>query len=204
MIMTMICLSYINYKRCEKNVELQQALFNFPKQIGDWIGEEKYFSQRVYDKLGVDDSILCIYKNDNNHPIELYIGFYRSQREGDIIHSPKNCMPGAGWKFVDTRNALINIENHDRKALKVNNILLQKGNEKQVMFYWFQGRGRYISSEYIQKFYLVLDSIIKGRTDETFVRLLSPVIDGNEEKTIEYLNNFTALLIPLLQKYLPS
>ena len=71
------------------------------------------------------------------------------------------------------------------------------------MFYWFQGRGRYITSEYMQKIYLVVDSITKHRTDEAFVRLITPVIDNNEEKSIKYLNGFVKLIIPILQKYLP-
>lgn len=201
MFLTFFCLRYMSHG---ENIEPNKSFSTFPKQMGDWVGEEKYFDQRIYDKLGVDDSIICSYRNQDGHTIELYIGFYQRQRQGVLIHSPKNCMPGAGWNFVKTRKAAINIGNPNHKTIVVNNILLQKGSKKEIMFYWFQGRGRFLTSEYAQKIYLVLDSITKRRTDEAFVRIISPVFKEDEESTLKHLENFTKLLIPLLQEYLPS
>ncbi len=199
MILTMVCLNYISHG---ENIKPNKAFSTFPKQIGNWIGKEEHFDQKIYDILGVDDSFLCNYYAPDGSQIEIYLGFYQSQREGDLIHSPKNCMPGSGWNFLKTGETPINIG--PKQNIVINNILLQKGSEKQIMFYWFQGRGRYIRSEYMQKIYLVLDSITKRRTDESFVRLITPVTEDNEEKTIQYLINFTKLLIPILEEYLPS
>ena len=201
MILTMLCLTYIGHG---ENTQPYQSFSTFPKRIGDWVGEEQYFDQKIYEILGVDDSIFCDFFSPDNRQIELYVGFYQSQREGELIHSPKNCMPGAGWNFVKTKKASIGLGGFNNKTILINDILLQKGREKQIMFYWFQGRGRYIASEYAQKIYLVLDSITKRRTDEAFVRIIAPVIDDNEKETRRYLNNFTKLLIPVLEEYLPS
>ena len=201
MILTFICLSYLSHA---ERLCLNKSFSTFPKQIGDWVGKETYFDKKIYKLLGVSDTISCSYSNNYGRQIDLYVGFYQSQREGELIHSPRNCMPGAGWNFVREGKLLMNAGAPDKQSILVNNILLQKGNERQIMFYWFQGRGRFITSEYMQKIYLVIDSITKRRTDEAFVRLIAPVIDGDEKETKETLESFTRLLIPLLQEYLPS
>jgi EpsI family protein len=201
MILTFICLSYLSHgERFYPN----KPLSTFPKQIGDWVGKETHIDEKIIKLLGVSDIVSCSYSNDYGRQIDLYVGFYQSQREGELIHSPRNCMPGAGWNFVREGKVFMNAEASDKQSILVNNILLQKGDERQIMFYWFQGRGRYITSEYMQKIYLVIDSITKRRTDEAFVRLIAPVIDGDEQETIETLKSFTRHLIPLLQEYLPS
>lgn len=217
-------LGFLNYFSHGKNIPLNKPFSTFPKQIGEWTGKEEHFDQKIYDMLGVDDSIVCNYSapngsapnysapngsHHNDSRIELYVGFYRSQRKGDIIHSPKNCMPGAGWNFTKTEKISINIKAHQQQNIRqqnitVNNILLQNGPEKLVMFYWYQGRGRFMTSEYAQKIYLVTDSITRHRTDESFVRLLAPVTNGNEEETVRHLRDFTTLILPLLQEYIPS
>ena len=213
-ILMLMPLGFFNYFSHGENIPLNKPFSTFPKQIGEWTGKEAHFSQRIYEVLGVDDSIVCNYSapsgyHSSGSQIELYIGFYRSQRKGELIHSPKNCMPGAGWDFTKTRK--ISIPFHDRQkqnvrqgTITVNNILLQKGTEKLVMFYWYQGRGRVMTSEYMQKIYLVTDSITKHRTDEAFVRILSPVMNGSEEETVRHLQDFTERLLPLLQEYIPS
>ena len=93
MILTMFCLRYLSHA---ENVKPNKPFSSFPKQIGEWVGRESRFDERIYAKLGVDDSFLAHYRTSDGHQVELYIGFYQSQREGDLIHSPKNCMPGAG------------------------------------------------------------------------------------------------------------
>jgi len=87
--------------------------------------------------------------------------------------------------------------------IKVIKLILVKGSQKQVVFYWFQSRGRIISSEYMQKIWLVYDSITKYRTDGSFVRLISPVIE-NEDKALEVLKEFTRAIYPHLNEYIPS
>lgn len=201
MIMTLVCLNYIS---SGESICPNKPFSTFPKQIGDWLGEDGYFDREVYDLLGVDDSIIRSYNTSDGHRVELYVGFYQSQREGDLIHSPRNCMPGAGWYFAGEEKLSMNIGASGEQSISVNNILLKKGNERQIMFYWFQGRGRYITSEYVQKIYLVVDSITRRRTDEAFVRITAPYIIGHEKETLKYLNNFTKMLIPILQEYLPS
>ena len=193
--------AYLHFGIKNKDVLPLKPLSSFPTQIGEWKGTVSHFDKKIYDILGVDDSFLCNYKNKNNQTLQLYIGFYRSQREGDLIHSPKNCMPGAGWTIVDS--TIIDIDVPGRGPKKVIKLVLTKGKERQIMLYWFQSRGRIISSEYLQKIYLVIDSILKHRTDGSFVRLISPIYK-DDRKTFLYLKDFAKRLVPILDKYLPG
>ncbi len=231
MLMTMMLLSFVNKS---ENIQPAKPFDSFPMKIGDWQGFSGKFEERIYDVLGVDDSVLATYTSETKGSVHLYVGFYQSQKEGDLIHSPKNCLPGSGWKITDTSIEILEVptqkapdenpsgekvsadnlpdrkindkeKNHKKYAQKINviRLRLEKGSQKQVVLYWFQSRGRIISSEYMQKIWLVIDSITKNRTDGSFVRLISPVMD-NEEKTLERMKGFAAELFPYLIEYLPS
>lgn len=201
MILTTVSLTYLSHG---ENVHPNKPLSTLPKQIGEWVGKEKRFDERIYDKLGVDDSFLCNYRTSHGGQVNLYVGFYQSQREGELIHSPKNCMPGGGWNIIRTSTEELIVPDTNPGKINVIKLILEKGDQQQVVLYWFQSRGRFIASEYMQKIYLVMDSITKNRTDGSFVRLIGPVVNGDEEKTSEYMKHFAKLLLPILQEYIPS
>lgn len=201
MLMTGTILAYL------KNTDdhpLKKSLSDFPMQISEWQGTKSRFDDKVYEVLGVDDSILVNYYNKKRENIQLYIGYYQSQREGEIIHSPKNCMPGSGWNIVETSLVTLDQKTQNGKPIKVIKLLLQNGIDSQVAFYWFHSRGRIISSEYSQKIYLVWDSIIRHRTDGSFVRLLSSMTGQNESQTTERLKQFTEQIMLILNDFIPS
>ena len=200
MILTLLSVSYFGHFT---DVNSLKPLSDFPKQIGQWSGREGRFDQKIYDILGVDDSFLGDYKTLDEKQINLYIGYYKSQREGDLIHSPKNCMPGAGWNITRTSLVDLNISQRNPNKIKVIKLIMQKGKERQVVLYWFQSRGRVISSEYWQKIYLVWDAIFKHRTDGSFVRLVAPISES-EAETTRYMEKFAQQLFPILEQYLPG
>lgn len=113
-------------------------------------------------------------------------------------------MPGSGWNIIRTSLEELIIPNTNPGKIQVIKLILEKGDQRQVVLYRFQSRGRFIASEYMQKIYLVIDSITRHRTDGSFVRLIAPICDGDEEKTSEYMKNFATLLLPILQEYIPS
>jgi len=176
----------------------------FPKQIGEWTGKESRFDQKIYDILGVEDSFLGNFRSQDGRNVNLYIGYYESQREGDLIHSPRNCMPGSGWNVADISYETIKHPSGESGNAKVIKLLLKKGAQKQIVLYWFHSRGRIIHSEYWQKIYLVVDSIFRHRTDGSFVRLIAPVINGDESSTVNNLKEFGELLMPILEEFIPS
>ncbi len=193
----------MQYAAHSKDVPPLRPLSDFPVKIDSWAGRTERFDDKIYEILGVDDSFMATYRNPEGGVVQLYVGFYESQREGELIHSPKNCMPGGGWNIVKTSIVPLRIPDRQNE-IKVIKLTLQKGSERQLVLYWFQSRGRFIASEYLQKIYLVMDSITKNRTDGSFVRLISPVGSLGEEAAFETLEEFAGRVIPVLEDYLPS
>jgi len=186
-----------------EEIKPNKPFSTFPVQISDWTGKEDRFDDQVYKVLGVDDSFYADYRNAKGEYINLYIGFYQSQREGDMIHSPKNCMPGGGWNIIESKVVPVQLKAEASKKINVIKLVLQNGPNKQISYYWFQSRGRIISSEYLQKIYLVWDAITKNRTDDCFVRLITPVVASEEEAT-RSLEKFIQDIFPVLNEYIPS
>lgn len=201
MILTMVCLKYISHS---EEIKPNKPFSTFPKKIGEWAGEEGHFDQRVYDVLGVDNSYLANYYNKDGGYLQLYIGYYQSQGEGEQIHSPKNCMPGGGWNTTQTSIEEVVVKGNNPEKIKVIKLILEKGIEKQVVLYWYQSGGRVIASEYLQRIYLVVDSITRHRTDGSFIRLIAPVSGNDEERASKHLKGFAENLIPILKEYIPS
>lgn len=201
MVLTMVVLGFSSHSEI---IKPNKPFDTFPMTIAGWTGITSTFDQKVYDILGVEDSILASYQTTDKRSVQLYVGFYQSQKEGDLIHSPKNCMPGSGWNILKTSIETVDVgQNNIVKNIDVIKLILVKESQKQVALYWFQSRGRIIASEYMQKVWLVIDSITKHRTDGSFVRLISPVVE-NEDKTLEVLKDFTREIYPYLNEYIPS
>ena len=195
---------YISFMSHGEAVQPRKQFSTFPKQIGNWVGKEGRFSQQVYDVLGVDDSILISYINPEGQDVQLYVGYYQSQREGSLIHSPKNCMPGSGWNITGSSIEEVAVSGSKTEKIKVIKLILEKGIQKQVVLYWYQSRGRFISSEYWQKIYLVWDAIFKNRTDGSFVRLITFSNSQGEVSATNRLKLFASRLIPVLNDYIPG
>lgn len=202
MVSTMGLLSLVSTSEI---IRPNKSFDTFPMKIGSWQGTSERFDQKIYDLLGVEDSILATYRHSvENSLVQLYVGFYQSQKEGDLIHSPKNCMPGSGWKITDSRIEQLDAGSFGAvKSVNVTKLILEKGTQKQVVLYWFQSRGRIISSEYMQKIWLVVDSIVRHRTDGSFVRLISPVT-VSDDQTVDILKKFASEVFPYLNAYIPS
>jgi EpsI family protein len=194
--------TYLKFMSHGTDVPPLKPFSTFPKQIGEFIGKEQFFSDEIYAAVGVDDSALISYVSPMNESVQLYIGYYKSQRKGDMIHSPKNCMPGSGWEI--TSSSLEDVEQRDGKTISIIKLILEKGAEKQIVLYWFHARGRIINSEYKQKIYLVIDSIIRNRTDDSFIRLISPVLDKKDDETLAYMKRFIKDLFPVLDDFIPK
>lgn len=200
-ILVLTALLTIVFSQSERT-RLNKSFDLFPLEIGEWKGVKDTLDQKVYNILGVEDYILGNYQNRQGNRINLYVGFYQSQKEGDLIHSPKNCMPGAGWNIIKTDQEPLVFQKGEIPS-SVIRLLLQKGGEKQIVLYWFHSRGRIIGSEYMQKIWLVIDSMTKRRTDGAFVRLISPIIKS-EETTDKLLTEFAREIKPILDEYIPS
>jgi EpsI family protein len=173
--------------------------------------------KQVLAVLGVDDYINRVYRAGAGGSLGLYIGYYKRQREGDSMHSPLNCLPGAGWLPVSSDRLAIPVQATagptgssqmvSPSTIEVNRYLVQKGGDTMLVLYWYQSHGRVIASEYWGKIYTVLDAIRLNRTDAALVRVIIPVINTDaspEEQAERTGTEFVRAIFPLLGQHLPA
>jgi EpsI family protein len=178
----------------------RESLASLPLALGDWRGREATpLADDVLAQLGVDDYVSRQYAKAGTPPVGLYVGYYASQRQGDTIHSPQNCLPGSGWRPIETGVAELRAGN---RMVPVNQFVIQKGLDRQVVLYWYQGRGRVTANEYANKAFLMLDAARLHRTNGGLVRLISPVASTTEAAKSQ-LASFAAVLFGHLDGYLP-
>ncbi len=194
-----------NARKAETPVE-RTAFDHFPMTLGPWQATvDPPLTDDILKVLGVDDYLSRIYYRPDGAAVGLFMGFYGSQRQGDTIHSPLNCLPGAGWEPVHQRRLLItNIDGAGRDAT-VNRYIVQKGLERQLVLYWYQSHGRVTASEYWSKLYLIHDAMRLNRTDGSLVRVIAPIPHGADGQDAERLaETFVRQLFPQLPAYLPN
>jgi EpsI family protein len=179
----------------------RKPLRDLPYVLASWNGEERPLQQQVLQAVSVSDYTNRVYSDPAAALVQLYIGYYRSQRTGSTIHSPKNCLPGAGWDPIRSGYATISL--WGGRTIVVNEYLIQQDQDKQLVFYWYQGRGRVIASEYSGKFWMVADAVSRNRTDGALVRLITPIGDSEVEARAR-LVSFTQVLSPYLDKFIPN
>jgi EpsI family protein len=185
-------------------VPIRKRFAEFPLHIGEWSGQAHELTAKVLEVLQVDDYMTRYYHDGQGHPLDLYVGYYRSQRQGATYHSPKNCLPGSGWGFVDTGTVQLHAVDSSGQTVEVNRVLIQKGVSKQLVLYWYQDRGRIITSEYWAKAYMILDALFRNRTDGALVRIIVPVVDNDEAGAFRRGKRFAEAILPLLSTYLPG
>ena len=180
----------------------------FPRDIGPWKSiVDPPLEEDVLRVLGVDDYLSRVYYQSPTVAVGLYMGFYGSQRQGDTIHSPLNCLPGAGWEPVS--QGRVRIDNADGRGrdITVNRYIVQKGLDRQLVLYWYQSHGRVVASEYTSRLYLIHDAIRLNRTDGSMVRVIAPIkIDAtdNGASAERLAEEFVRAIFPLLPAYLPQ
>ena len=188
-----------------ENVPAPRPLAEAPAQFGDWtVASEGVIEQEVRDILRADDIVSRIYAQGGSGRIaSLFVAYFKSQRTGQAPHSPKNCLPGAGWVPSDSEAMRIPIAGR-AEPIQVNRYIVSRGEEKSVVIYWYQTRDRVIASEYEAKFYLVLDSIRYHRSDTALVRVVTPVRNDDEAGAIKAAVEFVQSFFTPLHQFLPS
>lgn len=185
-------------------VPARQSFATFPMQIGTWDGERAPdFDAAIVRELGVDEYLNVRFEDAASRALGLYVGYYASQRQGDAIHSPANCLPGAGWQPVESGRLTIDVG----RPIEVNRWVIQKGEDRQLVLYWYQSHGRVVASEYASKVHLVLDAIRLNRTDAALVRVIQPIgrAAGDSPLTAEAAAvSFVRSLFPILDRFIPA
>jgi len=178
---------------------------SFPESVGNWTGTDVEIPKDVRDVLGPGEFLLRVYRPDDaTKPVtDLFIAYFPTQRAGDTIHSPKNCLPGAGWTPVDSRRITLSVEGH--APFVVNRYVIAKGTDRQLVLYWYWAHDRAVASEYWARVYLVTDSIRLNRSDGSLVRITTHMLPGESgDAALQRVLPFTGKVIPLLNQYIPQ
>ena len=158
--------------------------------------------KETLDILKADDTLTRWYTAPEGGA-NLFVAFFKTQRQGQSPHSPKNCLPGTGWQPSETGRIDVPIEGAAGGSIHINQYVVAKGAAQDVVLYWYQTQGRVIASEYSAKFWMVSDALTRNRTDGALVRVITPMNDG-EEAAKARLTQFTQALFPHLQGILPN
>ncbi len=187
----------------EEILPTHETLSKFPLQLGQWRGKDLPLSPETREVLGPGDFLVRDYFNPSQREVaNLFIAFFPSQRQGDTIHSPKNCLPGAGW--VPTESSRIWIEGRDGRKIEVNRYLVEKGGERALVLYWYQAHGQVIPSEYRAKYHLIADALMMNRSDGALIRIATILRNGESASNAEARAvSFAQLTLPLLDNYIP-
>lgn len=176
-----------------------------PATFDSLVGRDEVIDPDVLRVAGVDAYLFRVYEGAQREAeagatgFSVYIGYYEEQARGRTIHSPKNCLPGAGWEALTSSTTTVPTANG---PVKVNRYLIQQGDAQALVLYWYQGRGRVAANEYRVKYDLLRDSALRGRSDEALVRIVVPVVRSTEEAQQEAVS-YAAALIPSLYRALP-
>lgn len=181
-----------------------QDVLNFPRTIGEWrAGPNLPFDAETLKVLGPGEFMERDYEAPGQPMVDLYLAYFPSQRTGDTIHSPRHCLPGAGWEFAQESET--RLREPSGRPITVNFYVIANGNDRQVVLYWYQAHGRVVASEYRAKFYQMWDAMRLNRTDGSLVRVMTVVVPG---ETLEHARDravgFAEQLLPLLGSYIPN
>ncbi|HEY0172070.1 MAG TPA: EpsI family protein [Pyrinomonadaceae bacterium] len=182
----------------------RRALAEFPVEVGGWrrAGGDTRFDAATEAVLRADDYVSRDYVGDGGKTASLYVGYYATQRAGATYHSPLNCLPGSGW--VLNEPSIVEVKPADGRApFEANSFVIEQGGNRMLMLYWYQGRGRAVANEYVDKVYTVFDSIRLRRSDGAMVRVLVP-FRGPEREAAETAARFAAFVAPNLPAYVPD
>jgi exosortase D (VPLPA-CTERM-specific) len=182
----------------------RSSLDLFPLQMADWRGRSVSLDPRVVEQLKLTDYLYTDYTDGlSRDPTNLYVAYYASQRAGAAIHSPHNCLPGGGWQTESSRTIVLDVPGPQGHAVRANRVVIGKGADRLLVYYWFQERGRIITTEYGAKWYIFVDAVLKHRTDGALIRLLTPIRETAADADAR-LQNLARLAEGQLASYVPE
>ncbi len=191
----------------EEIAPARQHFAQFPLLTERWIGREGALERDVLDTLKLSDYLMADYVRTGNSTapsINLYVAWYQSQKKGASIHSPRSCIPGGGWRMDDLAPHTVDVQHVSGQPLRVNRAVIRKDSSAQLVYYWFEGRGRDVTNEFLAKWYIFTDSLLHARSDGALVRVITAIPDGGDiadgDRQLEaFLRDF----YPQLTRYVP-
>ena len=176
----------------------------FPTEIGDWVGKRDALQGIYLDVLNLDDYVLANFSENDGPPVNFYSAYYQSQDGTRAIHSPHDCIPGGGWEIVKLEQRMLPAT-PTTSAFSVNRAIVQLGTHRQVVYYWFDERGREMTNEYVARWYLFWDAVTRHRTDGALVRFVATVPPGGDELQADArIVKLATRIEPMLNRFVPN
>lgn len=176
-----------------------------PLEVDQWSGRSTTMEQIYLDALKLNDYALVNYANGEGTVVNFYAAWYDSQKKGQSAHSPKSCLPGGGWVIESLNTRELEGVTVEGEPLRVNRVVIAQGDSRQLVYYWFQQRGRVVTNEYLVKWFVFWDALTKNRTDGALVRLIaSPRPGQNLEELDRVLTDFAGDISNVLPEHIPG
>jgi EpsI family protein len=196
---------FLHARAKSENVPASENLSAFPLAVGEWKGHDVPLRKDVLDLLGPGEFLSRFYVNGNSTApfIDFFVAYFPSQKTGNSAHSPRNCLPGSGWYFAEIRPAEVTLPG--AKPFEANRAIIQKGLDRQLMYYWYQSHGRRIASEYTAKYFLIADAIRYNRTDGSIVRVITTIAPNEDIRSADArVQQFMSGAVPNLPRFIPD
>jgi EpsI family protein len=184
----------------QQTIPLPQPLSGLPTEMVSFRGKDLPISEAEQAIAGMSSFVFRLFEDGKGAAFSIYVGYYESQTQGKTIHSPKNCLPGAGWEPIEAGTTSVPVGG---RAVQVNRYLLGKESSTVLVYYWYQGRGRVAANEYLVKWNLLRDKALSGRSEESLVRIVVP-FRGAASVADSLATRIAAELIPEVDAHLPS
>jgi len=191
----------------------RERFAEFPRELGPWHCDRPIeMEAKVLRNLGVTDYLLCTFRRaDPVGWVNVYVGYHETQvrREGggpgeNSIHPPKHCLPGSGWDIIAADQVLVDVDGLPRRPALVNRFVTAKGSDRQVVYYWYQSRGRVIAEDWRKIVSLFIDRARRGRTDGSLVRFTIPWDQRDPAEADAVFRSFAPHVIARLNAYVPE
>ncbi len=195
---------FLHARSSNETVPPREPLASLPHQLGAWTGTDVTIPQEILDILGSGDFLLRVYREPapSQSYVDLFVAYFPSQRSGDSIHSPKNCLPGAGWSPVESSRVTLSLPG--QAPFPANRYVIAKGEDRMLVLYWYLAHDRAVASEYWAKFYLVADAMRLNRSDGSLIRVTTPLRQGETIAAAQQrLTSLAGNLTPILDRYVP-
>ena len=170
-----------------------------PEEFNGWSISVLPIDPSVAEVLGADDSIVANLRSPEGDDFNLYFAYLNAQRDGRSWHSPRQCIPGGGWKIVSQKT--VDAKAGDGRNFSYNRLIIENGDYRQLVYYWYDQRGRKVANEFVMKFWLIVDAVTRKRSDGAMIRLLTPIGDG---MTVEDADKKLQGLVGRVEAFLPA
>ena len=204
-IVVLVATSVFALPEREEVIPDRKQYAEFPMEVAGWSGMTGSIEQNVLDALKLTDYVMNDYRAGDGGNVIFYSAYYESQKKGAAAHSPRSCIPGGGWRITSLEDHGVKGVDIGGVPLVVNRLVIEKGEAKRLVYYWFQQRNRIITNEYLMKWYLFWDAMTKSRTDGALMRLSTGLSAGqNIEIADERLEAFAKEISPVIPEYVPQ